>query len=246
MEQNIPTSRLPSMPAAASHNLQTPSNIIHDDDDDLFSNLDIDFLNTNVAASHPTDVNRFLDDDDDIFLEANIPDAPVTETRNNNENSNRIAFEDEDDDFDVMEIETGIQTEMQNEERRNLKRNNIEEPSESPPVRSVTENNEFFDPDLDAMFQSPYSTEDDFEKPSNEITDRNYEFKIAGCPLATILQLHSIDDNDKCERSFIVKCEIFKTVDQIRIVSNRYKLVVLIKDSSDLQLEVTFQSDFVS
>lgn len=234
------------MPVAASHNLQTPSNIIHDDDDDLFSNLDIDFLNTNVVASHPTAVNEFLDDDDDIFLEANIPDATVSEPRNNIESSNRIDFDD-DDDFDVIEIENRIQTEMRNEERRNLQRDNIEEPCDTPPVQSgTTENNEYFDPDLDAMFHSPYSTEDDFEKHSNEITDRNYEFKIASCPLATILQLHSIDDNDKSERSFIVKCEIFKTVDQIRVVSNRYKLVVLIKDSSDLQLEVNFRSHSVS
>lgn len=84
--------------------------------------------------------------------------------------------------------------------------------------------------------------DDDFENVpktvSNDITDHNYEFMIGGCPLVTILQLHSIDDNEKSERSFIVKCQIFKTVGTVQIKSNRYQLVVLIVDSSDMHLEV--------
>lgn len=106
----------------------------------------------------------------------------------------------------------------------------------------VRESREYVDPELDAMFSSQYSMDDDFENApktlSSDITDRNYEFMIGGCPLVTILQLHSIDDNEKSERSFIVKCQIFKTVGTIQITSNRYQLVVHIVDSSDMHLEV--------
>lgn len=226
----------------ASHNPPTSrnSNLIHDDDDDLFSNLDIDFLNTNVAASHPTQVDQFLDDDDDIFFEANIPDTTVTVPTN--PEPNHIAFDD-DDDFDPEEIESKIQIDIQNEQDRNLASNNFKELSKAPMILPVTENIDYFDPDLDAMFPSQYSIEDDFANcprtVSSDITDRNYEFKILGCPLATILQLHSIDDNEKSERSFIVNCEIIKTVGNIQILSNRFHFVVIIVDSSDMQLEVT-------
>lgn len=230
-EQNKTISNLPSIMPVASHNPQASrnSNLIHDDDDDLFSNLDIDFLNTNVAASHPTQIDQFLDEDDDIFFEANIPDTTVAEPANNNHEPHHIAFDD-DDDFDPTEVESAIEADIQNEQRRIA--------SEPPPMQRPAT----VDPDLDEMFPSQYSIEDDVENGpgtlSNDITDRNYEFKILGYPLVSILQLHSIDDNDKSERSFVVKCEIIKTVEPIKIVSNRFQLVVLIVDFSDMQLEV--------
>lgn len=234
-EQNRPISNLPSI-REPLNNPHTPTNIIQDDDDEIFTNLNIDGLDANVSANRSTHVNQFLDDDDDIFLEANIPDAPFTLPTVSNEMLNQEAFDDMDD-IDLSGIESKIQSEIQHEEQRKASRNNVKE----MPTQSVAENIEYFDPDWDAIF--PDELEDDFGKTSDEIIDRNYEFMIGGFPLATILQLHSIDDNDKSERSFIVKCEIFKTVEQIRIVSNRYQLVVLIKDSSDLQLEVIWYFD---
>ncbi|KAJ6645584.1 RecQ-mediated genome instability protein 1, partial [Pseudolycoriella hygida] len=223
-----PTPNLPSMPVI-SHRPQPTRNIIHDDDDDLFSNLDIDSLNQNTATHHSTDANQFLDDDDDIFFEANIPDTAVNERVDRNQKSNQNIFDD--DDEDLAEIERKIEQDIENEQRRHAASVNQQETAK----KSVA--TEYFDPDLDAIFPSEYSIDDDFETKSSDILDRNYEFKIAGCPLVTILQLHSIDENDKSERSFVVKCEIFKTVEQIRIVDKQYRLIVLIKDSTGLQLE---------
>ncbi len=254
MEQNLPTPILAAVSVAVHNHQPTSTNVIHDDDDDLFSNLDIDYLNANVVASSSTNanqnqstdvnqnpsnnINQLLDDDDDIFLEANIPDGSVIETAaNSNTIPSHNAFDD-DDDFDVLEIEANIQMEMQNEERRQLANNQVKEPA----VPS-SENNEYFDSDFDEIFQNDNVVEEDRVTVSNDITDRNYEFKISGCPLVTILQLHSIDDNEKSERSFVLKCEILKTVESIRIVSNQYHLVVLLRDSTDLDLEVSFRKN---
>ncbi|XP_037033650.1 recQ-mediated genome instability protein 1-like [Bradysia coprophila] len=253
-EQHKPTLIMPpAPPPVVHHNPQTPRNIMHDDDDDLFSNLDIDYLNTNVATnqsirvqqnsnvaanqptavqqSNPTtNVNQFLDDDDDIFFEADIPDASVT---NNIPKSNHNAFDD-DDDFDVAEVEANIQLNLRNEERRHVSSNAITESSLRSTVEA-TQNQLDFDSDIDEMFSR------------NSVIERAVdEFKIAGCPLVTILQLHSLDDSEKSERSFVVKCEIFKTVESIRIVSNRYEIVVLITDSTGLQLEVKVNNDVIA
>lgn len=256
MEQNHqPKSNPPAVPVTL-HTRSTSDALIQDDDDELFSNIDIDSLdtnvvvrhttvsntnvvaNTNIVARHATVANTFFDDDDDddLFFEANIPGnvSVVKPTHNNQEPANTAIMSD-DDSIDFAEIENEIQMEIRNEEQRNLINNNVNRPVV---VRSVAEN-EYFDPDLDAIFQSDYSIADNCKTFSNDITDRNYEFKILDCPLVTILQLHSIDANEKTDRSFIVNCEVIRTIDQVRIVSNQYHLKATIKDSSDMELEVT-------
>lgn len=218
-----------------------PSRNLMDDDDDLFSNLDIDHLETNVKSppiepTHSTHVNHLLDDDDDIFLNANIPDVTVTEPTNRRQIMNH-SFDDDDDDFDPSEIEANLQMEMQIENERLLANNKSNAANETE-VRP-TNNDEFFDSEFDDIFPSDYAIEDDTAKVSHDITDRNYEFKVNGMSLVTILQLHSIDDSDKSERSFVVKCEVEKVVKSIRIAANQYHLAVLLRDSTGMQLEVS-------
>lgn len=215
-----------------------------DDDDDLFSNLDIDYLNANVVANQPTNVqqnpttnvNQLLDDDDDMLFD-NIPDVPAAEPSNINLRSNHNNFDD--DDLDLAEVEANIQRDIQNEELGRLTSNANTESSLKSTV-PATQHEDHFDSDLDELFRSDSMMENAAAQPiSHDIIDRNYEFKIAGCPLVTILQLHSMDASDRSDRSFVVKCEIFKAVDKIQIISNRYKLVVLIEDSTGLHLEVS-------
>lgn len=258
MEQNIPKPNLPPI-VPMSHNLPTSRNIIQDDDDDLFTNLDIDSLKTNVVPSQSTHVNQFPDDDDDIFFEANIPDTNIVAeaSHQNRERLHKlIANEekmlklmpnnidsDDDDTIDMTEIENEMEIEMlevQNEERRNAMNSTVKQLYHMPAVQSVNESIDYFDPEMDEIFRSNYSIADNSHTFSNDITNSNYEFKILGCPLVTILQLHSIDDNEKSERSFVVKCEIERNIDTLQIVSNQYIFIALIKDSSDLQLEVSF------
>lgn len=234
VQQNKSKLTLPNVSTTpvVSHNPSTAANIIHDndDDDELFSNLDIDLLNTNVAASHSNHTDNFMDDDDDIFFQANIPDTVTVANQpapNNQDPPISIVINGS---MDVTELEAETKVKTRNEEPQMTNNTNIQQ----PPSSVV----EFFDPDLDAIFCSDSSTVDDFKTFSNDITDSNYEFKISGCPLVTIPQLHSIDDGDKSEKSFIVKCEISGIVQKLRVIPNRYQITVLLKDSTDMQLEV--------
>lgn len=229
---------------------------MHDDDDDLFSNLDIDYLNVsaiestnaqqnsnaNVAANQSSNaqqnavsnVNHFLDDDDDIFFEANIPDSSVVAPSTNNLNTNHNAFDD-DDDFDVAEIEANIQHDI--EQRRPATSNTV---SSLRSTVDATPNQALFDSDFEDMFPNDSVIKNAIEPVSHNVTSRDYEHKIAGCPLVTISQLHSMDGHEKCEQSFVVKCEIAVTVGKLKIEGNRYEIVALITDSTDLQLEVSW------
>lgn len=228
-----------------------PRNFIqNDDDDDIFSNLEYNEHSANATTNNhpiqveqinsthstpsnrdqPTNLNHWDDDDDDIFFEANIPDTTVPEATPND------PFDD--DDFDPAEIEATIQMEMQNQHQGNAPNDNAKASCSKSAV-PTTSNDDYFDSDFDDIFTDDYAPNSGSATVSDVITDRDYEFKVAGMPLVTILQLHSVDDSEKCGHSFVAKCEVLKTVQSIRIVSNRFHLVVLLQDSTGMQLEVS-------